>query len=365
MKVDEVVRRGRPEPEPARLGDAVSLVLARILPALTPADLGRDWSALGLDSFDLLTLRLAVEEALGGEIEDGDWIRATTPARLSGLALRPAHRDKDRSAPGLSAEETVALGMPQMAMGGLSESWLLKHLGDLHWRLVGRALDMPPSEIKDSLGNRLYPTFTRVRFAASSPLARFEEGERLCFRASLSRFGAGIFFADILVQGEAGRSIEAQLMSSFAHRGGAGNRALRRAQPVLPGLCAAAALPEMPQFGRVYHQRRRARNAARPVLGRCGYQLVPHYDINGVGLLYYAAYPMIADACHMRVSGAGAAAAMETSIVERDIFYFANADAGAALEWRLHRDEKRASLSSIVRDDGIVMALVAGRKVAA
>lgn len=359
---DEVARRGGFEPEPARLRDAVSLVLARTLPALTSADFERDWTDLGLDSFDLLTLRLVVEEALGGEIDDGDWIRATTPARLSGLAL--AKRDAAGGAPGLSAEESVELGMPQMAMGGLSESWLLKHLGDLHWRLVGRALRTRPSEISDSLGNRLYPTFTRVRFAANSPLAHFGEGERLRFRAALSRFGAGIFFADIFIEGEAGRSIEAQLMSSFAQRGAEGNRALLRAQPVLPEPCAAPALPEMPPFGLAYQQQRQARDAERPILGRCGYELMPHYDINGVGLLYYAAYPMIADSCHMRVSGTGAAAAMALSTIERDICYFANADIGAALEWRLHRDEAGASESSIVRDDGTVMALIASRKAA-
>jgi probable biosynthetic protein (TIGR04098 family) len=360
MMADEGARRGEFEPEPTHLRDAVSLVLARNFPALTAADFGRDWDAIGLDSFDLLTLRLAVEEALGGEIEDREWIRATTPARLR--ALRPARREGSHAVPGLSAEEIVELGMPQMAMGGLSESWLLKHLGDLHWRLVGEALRTRPSEIRDSLGNRLYPTFTRVRFAASSPLACFGEGERLRFHAVLSRFGAGIFFADIVVEGEAGRTIEAQLMSSFAQRGVEGNRALLRAQPILPEPCAAPALPEMSAFGLAYRQRRRARNAARPILGRCGYELMPHYDINGVGLLYYAAYPMIADLCHARVSGTGAPAAMAVSTIERDIFYFANADAGATLEWRLHRDEVGATESSIVRDDGAVMALITGRK---
>jgi UDP-3-O-[3-hydroxymyristoyl] glucosamine N-acyltransferase len=28
--------------------------------------------------------------------------------------------------------------MPQTAMGGLSESWLLKELGDMHWGRIGR-----------------------------------------------------------------------------------------------------------------------------------------------------------------------------------------------------------------------------------
>ena len=30
-------------------------------------------------------------------------------------------------------KRVVQVGMPQMALGCLSENWLLKELGDLHW----------------------------------------------------------------------------------------------------------------------------------------------------------------------------------------------------------------------------------------
>lgn len=367
MKADEVARSRGPEPELTLADDAVSRALARAIPGLTPADSGREWSALGVDSFDLLTLRLAIEKALGGEIADADWIQAATPADLRALAVRLADNGEGLAASRLSIEETIRLGMPQMAAGGLSESWLMKTLGDLHWRLIGKAVGARPSEIRDSLGNRLYPTFTRVRLVASSPLALFEEDEQLRFRAALSRFGPGLFFADISVEGECGRTIEAQLMSSFALRNGDGNRALLRAHPTLPEPCAPPALTAMPPFGLLYHQKRQTRDAAKPILGRCAYEIVPHYDINGVGLLYYAAYPMIADFCQMRFSGSGPRGAVAASIIERDICYFANADIEAALEWRLHRDEAGDGLAteaSIVRDDGIVMALITSRKVA-
>jgi probable biosynthetic protein (TIGR04098 family) len=349
----------------AREPEALTLALARAIPGFTRPDYGKGWEELGLDSFDLLSLRLAVEDALGGELADADWVAAATPADLLALATRrtpaggaPAQRP--------SLRRTVELGMPEMALCGLSESWLLKALGDLHWQLVGTALGCRPSEIADSFGHRLYPAFTRLHFVSSQPIASYEEGETLSFDATLSRFGAGIFFSAIRVVGAQGRSIDARLMSSFAYRGdGGGNGGLVRGQPSLADDDALPSLAAMPPFGERYRERRRERDAVKPILARRVYELIPQHDINGVGLLYYAAYPLIADICQMRGSEQGAAWAAATSTMERDICYFANADVDAHLEWRLHRDEAGDGLAteaSIVRDDGVVMALVTSRK---
>lgn len=345
----------------------VEAALRPILPGYSSTDEEKSWSALGLDSFDLLSLRLAIEERVG-EISDADWVKAGTPAALARLAAGAGRPLTAPANAGVMLTETVELGMPQMAMSGLSESWLLKFLGDCHWRMVADALATRTVDIRDSLGNRLYPAFTRLRFLASAPLASFEEGERLHIGASLSRHGGSIFFSRVAMAGDNGRAIEAELMSSFTYRAeGGGNAQLLRGQPLLPEPCAAPAHVQMPAFGAGYARLRRARNEAAPVLSAAPYALMPQYDINGVGLLYYAAYPMIADVCQMRARGEGSAWAAATSTVERDICYFANADVNARLEWRLRRDAAGDGLrteASIVRDDGVVMALVTSRKVA-
>jgi probable biosynthetic protein (TIGR04098 family) len=346
--------------------DGVTAALRAILPGYTAAQAGMDWSALGLDSFDLLSLRLAIEDRIGAEISDKAWVAAATPAVLARLAAAAAARRIAPAQTGVTLQQRVELGMPQMALSGLSESWLLKALGDWHWRMIGEALETRPVDICDSFGNRLYPAFTRLRFRSSEPLAAYREGEQLRAEASLSRYGAAIFFSAVRIGGESGRAIEAELMSSFICRAqGGGNAQLQRAQPVLPEPCAAPAHVDMPDFGAEYARRRRSRDSARPVLARMPYAVMPQYDINGVGLLYYAAYPMIADICDMRRRPEGAAWAAGTSTIERDIFYFANADAGAALEWRLHGDpagDGLATEASIVRDDGVAMAAVTTRK---
>jgi probable biosynthetic protein (TIGR04098 family) len=268
----------------------------------------------------------------------------------------------------LSIEERIEIGMPQMALSGLSEGWLLRNLGHLHWRLIADSLEMRPADISDNEGNRLYPTFTRVRFVSSQPLSAYREGENLLFTARLSRHGASFMFSTIAVEGDSGRSVSAELMSTFAHRGaGGGNAELLRSQPAASAHCRAPRLDEMPSFGLVYQERRRDSRAAREVLARAAYDILPQHDINGVGLLYYAAYPLIADICQMRSRGEGPGWAAETSTVERDTCYFANADLTAGLEWVLHRDEDGDGLStdaSIVRDDGVVMASVTTRKAA-
>ncbi|HEX8192589.1 MAG TPA: Pnap_2097 family protein [Allosphingosinicella sp.] len=346
---------------------AVRDAIRAILPSYDPSDDEKGWSEIGLDSFDLLSLRLALEERTGTELSDEDWTAADTPAALGRRAAASAARREAPAQSDVRLSETVELGMPQMALSGLSESWLLKALGDWHWRMIGDALETRPVDISDSFGNRLYPAFTRLRFRSSAPLAAYREGERLRAEASLTRYGAAIFFSSARIDGEDGRTIEAELMSSFICRGGdGGNAQLLRAQPVLPQPCAAPAHSEMTAFGEDYARRRRTRESARPVLARAGYSLLPQYDINGVGLLYYAAYPMIADICAMRSRPEGAAWVTGTSTIERDISYFANADASAGLEWRLHGDLGGDGLdteASIVRDDGVAMALVTTRKI--
>jgi probable biosynthetic protein (TIGR04098 family) len=338
------------------------------LPGGAPADRDAEWPVLGLDSFDLLSLRLAAEQALGRDLTDAEWLAARTPRRLLALAPGPAAPPAAAApAAAVAIKECIELGMPQMAMGGLSEGWLLRTLGDLHWRLIGAGLGTPPSAIADGLGNRLYPAFSRIRYAATAPLARFEEGEILRFAASLARHGGSIFLSTMRIAGEGGRAIEAELMSTFSYRATAGrNVDLQRGQPLLPPGCPIPAHEAMPAFAEGYRERRRRSAEPRPVLAHADYELLPQHDINGVGLLYFAAYPAIADICEMRASGRGAAWALEASPVARDICYFANADVDHRLEWRLHGEaaDGGGAEASIVRDDGVAMADLLSRRVA-
>jgi probable biosynthetic protein (TIGR04098 family) len=124
----------------------------------------------------------------------------------------------------------------------------------------------------------------------------------------------------------------------------------------------------MPEFGQGYRERRNGTLA--PVLFEVSYDIIPYHDINGVGLLYFAAYPTISDISELKYMGRGNAWALEASTISRDVFYFANSDVLDRLIYRVHarRDlqdgvEIESSISRA--SDGILMAYLVTRKVLA
>jgi probable biosynthetic protein (TIGR04098 family) len=121
----------------------------------------------------------------------------------------------------------------------------------------------------------------------------------------------------------------------------------------------------MPAFGMEYQVRRS--NPPSNVIFECPYEILPIHDINGVGLLYFAAYPAISDICEQRFMGQGPRWAARASTVERDVYYFANCDIGDRLIYRAHaRRDLGAGVeieSSISREsDGKLMAILLTRK---
>jgi probable biosynthetic protein (TIGR04098 family) len=94
----------------------------------------------------------------------------------------------------------------------------------------------------------------------------------------------------------------------------------------------------------------------------CEYEIIPQYDINGVGLLYFAAYPIISDICEERF-----ASERNLSTTKRDVFYFRNCDPVETLVFRIHRRQSSDLLveseTSISRkSDGALMARIFTRK---
>ncbi|MGL4278792.1 MAG: phosphopantetheine-binding protein, partial [Albidovulum sp.] len=208
----------------------------------------------GVDSFDLMTLRVALETRFSRTIPDREWAGlaslsdiARLPS-LSGTAAAPARRqDPAPPAPGPKtgaaphadtlptgkATRRYALGMPQMALSGLSESWLFKEVGDVHWAMISAFLGSPTSGITDDLGDRLYATFTRIQLSLDPMLSAFKENALLNIDSRLERFGAGFYFGTHdIVSGEARGTV--RTMSTFAKYGERGkNTSLIKGAPTL------------------------------------------------------------------------------------------------------------------------------------
>lgn len=329
-----------------------------------PAQLTLPLDQTGIDSFDLMSLRIAIEEKRGLTIPDREWsgiaaladiaklpsLNAKAPAAPIPAALRVASPGDGfhdvapvaaaagqtpaevQTAAGGRAHRRYTLNMPQMALSGLAESWLFKELGDIHWGMITAFLNCPSSSITDAAGDRLYATFTRIRLEVDPDLRSYHENDSLEITASLERYGAGMFFGQHDVAGPAARC-RAQTMSTFAKYGERGaNTSLLKGSPVLPDPDALPSLQSLPAFGADYRQRRATEPAG--LLFECDYDILPSHDINGVGLLYFAAYPTIFDLCIARFEGKGLLTGSST--VSKDILYFANSEPTETLLFRLH-----------------------------
>lgn len=379
-----------PPPVKATTTDTLPVARAPLLallrseiPDLSDTNTETPFADLKIDSFGLISLRIAVEQLAGRQIPDRVWGALVTPADLLALAggaaapapPAPARAPAPVPAPAASAPAVTpgarpasevrqtTINMPQMAMRGLSESWLFKEMGDLHWHTLCKGLQTPSSAIADSEGYRLYATFTRIRLELGGPLTDFRENEDLILDLAPSRFGAGMFFGDIDIQG-ARATGKATLMTSFSKFGEAGsNTSLMKGQPIIPDDCAIPTLTAAPEFAQTYRTLR-AEQLPAPLF-ETEYEMLPVHDINGVGLLYFAAYPMIADLCAARHGGR--ALLSNHSTTTRDICYFANAMPDETLVFRLHdwnqtpeQVHYRATLSR--KSDDKTMALIACTK---
>jgi len=338
-------------------------ILKREIPTFTPADMATPFVRLGVDSMGLLIIRTQLEALAGVTIDDGRWADVVTPADLVN-ALGAAATSGRRREPRKNAAErrTYVLNMPQMAVGGLSESWVFKEFGDIHWSILAKGLKRPSHLLQDGNGERLYATFTRFQLDSTCGLASFRESESVQFDASMSRYGAGIYFSDAMASGESG-VVRARLSSSFS-KAEESNTSLIKGVPELPPDCNIPALAELPEFARDYRARR-SESLGQPIF-ECEYEIIPSHDINGVGLLYFAAYPIINDICATR--HAGRSFATQYSTVHRDVFYYGNSDPEDTLLYRLHRwtaDDETVDMESSIgrKSDGNLIAHVLTRKV--
>jgi probable biosynthetic protein (TIGR04098 family) len=334
--------------------------LLSYLPQLRADQLQEPFQQLAMDSFALVTLRAQIEETERITISDEDWTSISRPLDLRRWTRRGMTKQAERPDRLAAARRFYEINLPQMAMAGLSEGWLFREVGDVHWDVLTSALGVKSRDIADQAGERLYATFTRLRYRSKIPLGDIKIDSHLEFSSEMSRFGAGMFFSKTCITGD-GAEILFDVATAFS-RFGESNTKLIKSQPVLPEGFVIPSLGALPDF--VDEYRRLRASDLGPVLFETEYEIIPQHDINGVGLLYFAAYPNISDICLMRHLG-GAAAALEWSPLERDVCYFANANPTETLIYRLHSAHGCPEKDSIVflgsisrKSDGKTMSRV-------
>lgn len=286
------------------------------------------------------------------------------------------------AAPAPAIARRLRVGMPQLDAGGLSENWLLRYAGDLHWEAIGQKLLAASQEIRGEAEQRLYPTFVAVRARYDVPLAAVREDDTLeaaievvpCGRACAH----GRFLAAV-----GGRRLELELLSTFAQREAHG--ALRMALPAARLAARWITVENDPPIARLARAARRGEpllddlsgpslDTGLPPLGQVSYEPSPYSDYNGAGLLYFASYVTIADGAERRLVAALGLAdagapdwALHASPVRRDVYYHGNLPLGQAVTAELLAFEReRGGVRTRVRlrraDDGARMADVITRR---
>lgn len=235
--------------------------------------------------------------------------------------------------------------MPQLAPYGLSENWLLRHAGDLHWQAICHGLCKRSRDICDQHGDRLYASFVRVAWTSTAPLGAFQESDELTGELSLVRVGDGLYISETSLASEAG-TIALRLATMFTRRAIEGsNRRLIQSAPDVPASCPIPDIETVPDFVVAHGLLRRGRLARIDLAGHAfdtsdpagdptPYRINGFYDFNGAHLLYFAAYPTIADTCAAfgpLAQGRVGAFTTQCSPIARDVFYFGNAELTSTL----------------------------------
>ncbi|MEM6734949.1 MAG: Pnap_2097 family protein, partial [Bacteroidota bacterium] len=262
----------------------------------------------------------------------------------------------------MSLKREYKLNLPQLLWGGLSENWLLKELGDIHWQQIAEALGTASGDITDAEGTRLLASFVRVRWSGAN-LGSFHENEAITFDSDLSYYKDKLFFSQTKCGGNT-EKLKADLMSAFSRKGTSDNTALKIGG-IGKGIDSKQVrkYSRMPSFGKEHL----ASNVRMPEasLHQTRYQIDPYDDINGVGLLYFAHYPRISDKCERHYLHAAYELEQDwlqsAGVVARDIHYYGNANADDALMYELnaleHQDRRLTLISSLYRSvDGKLIA---------
>lgn len=239
------------------------------------------------------------------------------------------------------------LGMAEMGYSGLSEQWLLRRAGDLHWRLIARAMGQKDAVFTCSAGQPLYAAFCATSLFVNSPELP-QLGVDLTLTAELFRIGQGRLASiqKIAVRGHPiGRVI---LISTFVGRSEPGcNRSIVRRTPRV-----LAMPPEAPSFVQriARHAATVARHAVRGNEGLMksegAHTLLPcpSTDFNAAGLLYFPSFSALAERALFE---AGETALRVLSA--RHVVYLGNAEPGERISVAFR---KRASGTDIVLHGG-------------
>jgi probable biosynthetic protein (TIGR04098 family) len=254
----------------------------------------------------------------------------------------------------------TVIHLPQTDATGLSENWLFKHCGEMHWDHLCAAMGVNgvnSQDMRDDAGERLYPTFVAIRGRYATPLSMVQMDQRFHTSVELAHFGR-VFFHSTITFGNSATQFELEMLTTFVARNKSGLNDLHQSLPSAKVVYNSRPLNSRPPLLKLSQALRHGEVTKYDFLGhhfafsqdplnlQMSFEPSPYIDYNGAGLLYFAAYPTIADTVERRLIGKHSLAdptrdwAAQSSTIARDVFYYRNLDLGKSLIATLKRFDR-------------------------
>jgi probable biosynthetic protein (TIGR04099 family) len=226
-------------------------------------------------------------------------------------------------------------GMPELAFAGLSEQWLLRTCGQLHWNALAEQTGLALPDFYDDEGQKSYAAFTAVR-VREARLEDIGEHQRFAIEAQVQRIAGARHFGQFRVFTPESVVAGVEMMSTFVRRERSGdNRSVCRAMfGSAPFRAMPVAAVELAARARRLHAddwtcHGRLDRTAHAVQHVVEYLPCPSLDFNGAHLLYFASFQSMVERAEWHWRSAPHSA--PPCLVERDMAFYGNANVGDRL----------------------------------
>ncbi len=242
------------------------------------------------------------------------------------------------------------IGMPQLALGGLSENWLLKECGNQHWLALAKHLGLTAPYFIDSKGQPMYAAFLVAKIKEAR-LNHVVEHARLSIETTLKRVSPSRSYSchKIYANGGEGRENNKQviatleLLSSFVSRSQQGNNQTVARAEIAKGNWAAceraSTMMHEHKYGRSFYKRNICQKKYKKEFFT--YHPCPYSDFNGADFLYFAQFQSIVDRAERHLQ---ADAQLWTSY-DRSIYYYGNINLDDSLHCYIDQENPPRLLS--------------------
>lgn len=232
----------------------------------------------------------------------------------------------------------VVVGMPHLSLGGLSENWLLKECGHIHWQMLARYFQLESPDFRDKFGNRLYAAFIAVELREAK-LEMIREHNGLEIRSEIKRLSRSQFASVHRIASENAPCGTVEMISIFLRRSASKNNhsVMSASIPCDENRIDSTEIHPLMKEGRALRNNRVARDASAFKLvppdpdRQFQFKPCPHSDFNGAQFLYFAAHQAIIDRAEWQWELAKCEIAQTSS---RRLFYYGNVNVSEALEVR-------------------------------